>query len=74
MPLSIEAFSTMSPDGITISLSMLLIAYILNIIFKPERVVQKKDIAIIFRHFGYNCIMQNSVCTISGSYIANTNE
>lgn len=47
LPLSIEAFSTMSPDGITISLSMLLIAYILNIIFKPERVVQKKDIAII---------------------------
>ncbi len=47
LPLSIEAFSTMSPDGITISLSILLIAYILNIIFKKDRVVQKKDVAII---------------------------
>lgn len=47
LPLSIEAFSTMSPDGITISLSILLIAYILNIIFNKDRVVQKKDVAII---------------------------
>ena len=47
LPLSIEAFSTMSPDGITISLSMLLIAYILNIIFSKERMVEKKDVAII---------------------------
>ena len=47
LPLSIEAFSTMSPDGITISLSILLIAYILNIIFKKDRIVQKKDVAII---------------------------
>ena len=47
LPLSIEAFSTMSPDGITISLSILLIAYILNIIFKKDKVVQKKDVIII---------------------------
>lgn len=47
LPLSIEAFSTMSPDGITIAVSMLLIAYVLRIIFDKEKKVGKKEIAIL---------------------------
>lgn len=47
LPLSIEAFSTMSPDGITISIAMLLVAYVLRIIYDKERKVGKKDVIIL---------------------------
>lgn len=47
LPLSIEAFATMSPDGITISTIMLFIAYILDITFTKDRKVEKKDIVIL---------------------------
>ena len=45
-PISIELFSTLSSDGITISISYLLIAYILSLREKKEN-INKKEIIII---------------------------
>lgn len=45
-PLSIEAFSSMSPDGMTIGIILLFIAYVLKLKFGDE-LVKKKDIVIL---------------------------
>lgn len=47
LPLSIEAFSSMSPDAMTISIAFLFIAYIFKMIYEKEKKVNKKDIVII---------------------------
>lgn len=45
-PISIELFTTLSSDGITISISYLLIAYILSLLRKKDN-INKKEIAIL---------------------------
>lgn len=47
LPLTIEAFSSMSPDAMTISIAFLFIAYIFKLIYEKDKKVNKKDIAII---------------------------
>ncbi len=45
-PIAIEGFTTLSGDGITISLSFLIIAYILNLIQKEEKIGTKNIILL----------------------------
>lgn len=45
-PISIELFTTLSSDGITISISYLLIAYILSLLRKKDN-INKKEITIL---------------------------
>lgn len=47
LPLSIEAFSSMSPDAITISVIFLFIAYVLKLKENKEELINKKDILIL---------------------------
>lgn len=46
IPIAIEGFTTMSPDGITIAICALFIAYLLNVIFNKEK-CGKKEIIIL---------------------------
>lgn len=46
-PLTIEAFSSMSPDALTISISFLFVAYILKLVFGENNKVNRKDIVIL---------------------------
>lgn len=47
IPIAIEGFSSMSPDAITISISMLFIAYIFHLAFNENTKVGKKQVIII---------------------------
>ena len=47
LPLSVEAFSSMSPDAITISIAFLFIAYIFKLIHEKDKKINKKDIAVV---------------------------
>ena len=46
-PIAIEGFTSMSPDALTISVTYLFTAYVLNIVFNKEKQVTKADIFIL---------------------------
>lgn len=47
LPLSIQAFASLSPDAMTISVSLLLVSYILRIIYTENYKISKKDKIIL---------------------------
>lgn len=47
LPISIEAFASMSPDALTISISLLFVAYILRIVFDKDYKIRNKDQIIL---------------------------
>lgn len=46
-PIAIEGFTSMSPDALTISISYLFTAYVLNIVFNKEKQIKRTDIFIL---------------------------
>ena len=50
IPIALEGFSSLSPDGMTISISFLFIAYILHLVFdkKDEKIKFKQSLLIAF--------------------------
>lgn len=46
-PIAIEGFTSMSPDALTIAVSYLITAYVLNIVFNKEKNIEKKDIFVL---------------------------
>lgn len=47
IPILLEGICTMSADGITISISFLFVAYILNLINDKEKIINRKDILVL---------------------------
>ena len=47
IPISIEGFATISPDGFTIAICLLFIAYVLNVAFNDKKQCGKKEVAIL---------------------------
>ena len=46
-PIAMEGFTSMSPDALTIAVSYLITAYVLNIVFNKEKKINKTDIFIL---------------------------
>jgi len=60
IPIAVEGFTSLSPDALTISIAILLIAYVFNIIYNPEKKkVTTKDKIIL----GIICIIM-ALCKI----------
>ena len=72
IPVAASSFASMSPDAMTISMSFLLIAYILKLLNEKEKKIELKDKILIRNCFSNNCVMQNSIFTTSWSNIAFT--
>ncbi len=47
LPIAIEGFTSLSGDAITISISMLLTSYVLNLAYKKDNVIEKKEKIIL---------------------------
>lgn len=50
IPIAVEGFTSLSPDGMTISMSLLLIAYVLNLVFNKQitKITWKHKITLAF--------------------------